>query len=302
MGAGFTTRRQIKDNLEQFFDILFLQNAHFFNVASGEQSYNFDNISQLIPVVDDPNFLDGQIYQSAFKDWVFESGVSVPSGFAPATIASGVYVNGTFYDRTDGTYGHAIDFSNGRVIFDDENAVLSTDTVEAEFAYKTFSIQAGDRNDLVWFNLSLESKLKDNPHASGLLAYPNEDEIIMPALFFGIQDSRNTGFAFGGGRTTTYDLIFYVFTRDADEADLIIDTITDLDDKPAILVDFNVVPFPLDFTGDVASDYVPYQVLQTSNILYKGHFRKMKGTSPVPATLPYVYIFQGSLEIERPEL
>lgn len=302
MSTRTKLRQQIKTNLQQFLEFRFLQEGRFFNVAKSQANYNGVNISQLKPETRDPRNTTNEVWQSPFHNWVFEDGVTVPSGFVAPVIPTGIFVNSSFKFRGDATYGHAIDFPNGRVIFDTPANLLSTDVVEAAFAYKQYHVQAGERHDQVYFNSLIESSLKDNPNASGAVVYPAVEDIVMPALFFDVTDSSFTGLALGGGKIGTFEITFHLFARDKYMADDAIDIIGELEDAPMSIVNFDTAPFPLDFDGDIDSGYIPYQDLQVSNLLYKGHFNSFNGTSTIPITPSNQYIFTINLVLELPDL
>lgn len=79
--------------------------------------------------VQDPAYNNGEVWESARKDWVWETGTlyTDQSVDYSGIQISGVYVNGTLYGTGDATYGHHYDFPNGRVVFD--SAINTTDKI-----------------------------------------------------------------------------------------------------------------------------------------------------------------------------
>ena len=84
---------ELESNLKSYLDWGLLGIGGWFNVeipTSGAWGGTFDQLR----LVDDPSYSAGQIWESARKDWVWETGVPYTGG-SPIQI-TGVSVNGTF--------------------------------------------------------------------------------------------------------------------------------------------------------------------------------------------------------------
>ena len=83
---------ELESNLKSYLDWGMLGIGGWFNVnipTSGAWGGTFDQLR----VVDDPSYTLGQVWETARKDWVWETGVAYTGG-SPIDI-SGVYVNST---------------------------------------------------------------------------------------------------------------------------------------------------------------------------------------------------------------
>ncbi len=285
--------QQIINNLKFFFDLRALNAGLYFNVASGQPDFAGNDQSALIRVFRDPDFDDGRVYQSKYKNWVYEEDVVPPSGFALPTIASGVFVNGVFRLRTDFTFGHSIDYPNGRIIFDDDSAVTVTDTVQAKFSVKRVQIEEINKdiipliNDLIISNPSIES-----PQAvpSGL---------ALPAIFIERVRGSSAGLQLGGGKITTRELNFHILARHSNDLKHISFLLSELEDRALKMVDWDNAPFPLDDVGDVTTTYIPFSGLQDSFFLNGLYFVRMEPRT-FPTDIPIeIEIVEAELQIRR---
>lgn len=91
----------------------------------------------------DPAYTNYTVWETPRKNLVYED--ITFNGSSPIVI-DGVYVNGTKYASNHSTYGHNIDYINGRVIFN--SARLSTDIIKLEYSYKNVSIEICDDSEL----------------------------------------------------------------------------------------------------------------------------------------------------------
>ena len=131
---GFLKHRSLlKLNLKLLFDYEFLRDGRYTNVASGQLAPDGSDMTVLLcdTSSDDvlANFSDGQVWQSPFRNWVYESGIVLNDDIGIRDLilpyrASGVYIGGTFkatldtHESYDPAYAHHIDWINGRIVFD----------------------------------------------------------------------------------------------------------------------------------------------------------------------------------------
>ena len=97
--------------------------------ADGHSRYRLRNS-------DDPSYDAGQVWEGFRNDWVWESGVSYQNT-KPIQV-SGVWIDNYFYEPTDSTYSHFIDYPNGRIVFD--YGVPTTKRVETNFTHRTVGV------------------------------------------------------------------------------------------------------------------------------------------------------------------
>ena len=81
MGLEYKLRSLIKLNFKLFMDMHFLREGAYMNIASGAQFYDGSDMSVLLPdVAADEMFFGltvGSVWQSPFRQWVYESGVAL---------------------------------------------------------------------------------------------------------------------------------------------------------------------------------------------------------------------------------
>lgn len=129
-----THTQKLYANIKEYLDWSFLQIGAYRNVNSNPDIYGND-LAEL-RLVDSPNFSDGQVWESAHQNWVWESGVNQAT--EPIT-PTGVVVDGTFYpSNTSGAYAHNYDYRFGRVIFD--SPIPTGSTVKVNYSYKIVNI------------------------------------------------------------------------------------------------------------------------------------------------------------------
>ena len=171
---------EIENNMKWFLDWAFLGIGGWSNVTmptSGAFGGTFDTLR----LVNDPSYSNGQVWEGARKDWVWETGSSY-EGYDPIQI-SGVYVNGVLKGTGDATYGHHYNYPLGRVVFD--NPISTTDTVKVEYSYRNVQVYVADEAPW-WDELQYNSLRVDDTYYSstgsgswGILA---NHRVKMPAI------------------------------------------------------------------------------------------------------------------------
>ncbi len=273
MGLEYKLRSLLKLNYKLFLDMHMLREGAFTTIASGTQFYDGSVMSLLLPdtSADDTLFgvSDGQVFQSAFRQWVYESGVPLDGTNiqSPPVVASGLYIEGAFRPTNDPMFGHTIDFINGRIIFD---APQSLDLqVHAEFSARETRI--GFEHD---FNQQfqkgfLESKYTTNPLTSMQLVYPSGTAQPFPAVFIEVDGRRLEGYELGNRSAKITDEIkLHIWALDDIQRDNIVDILTGQWRKSLPMIDFNIVPLPLSgIYNTLSPEYVPYQLMLRNNKL-----------------------------------
>ena len=268
----------LRANLQYWLEDLLLREGLYKNVSVGEVNYNSQDISRLAPV-EDPSYSTGQVWQSAFKNWVYESGIS-PSdtGIAPPTLASGITVNGTFYPEatTSGAFAHYIDYPNGRVVF--KSPILSTSLVQGEFAFKEVTVDFADSFDNERVDLLTETAYKDNPQQTGVQIYPDKRSRTLPAVWIDILRRDNTGHELGSkSLISDFTGIFHVWGRDTYLRDIIEDILGDAERDVILGLNFNNAPYPLLSKGRRNPAFTSYSqmVNQCTTILPQYFWRRI---------------------------
>ena len=207
-------RSLLESNLQFWLENKLLTEGLYRNISTGQIDFYSRDLSRLLPVTDE-DYADGRVWQSAFKNWVYESGIMpTQSGLAQPTVASGVTVNSMFHpDTTVGPFAHFVDYPNGRVVFD--SPVVTSSIVQVTFAYKEVTVDFADRFDNERMDLLIETALKDNPEATGVQAYPNKENRTLPAVWIDILRRENDGYELGSkSLVSDFFGVFHVWSRD----------------------------------------------------------------------------------------
>lgn len=269
-----------KVNMELWLNHIFIQDGFYNNISVGEVDYYGNDLSLMTNTVEDPTFsIPGQTWQSSFKEWVHESGVSSTDNTYPSPlIASGVWVDGTFYPRYsympgyNATYAHTIDFRNGRIIFD--TPISTSSTVQASFSYKDISVDFADEFEAENRPLLVETSLKDNPWQTGVERYPSYNARTLPLVLIDMRSSDSQGYELGNG-TEILNMrgFLHIWSRDNFMKDMIEDSILERQRSVIAGINFNSTPFPLDSLGDKNLSYTSFSTY--SNVWSPNFWRRI---------------------------
>lgn len=273
MGLEYKIRSLLKLNLKLFIDMHMLRESAFINVASGQLFYDGGDMSVLLPdtTADNTYFglSDGQVWQSPFRQWVYESGVPLDGTnvSTPPVVASGVYVEGAFRGTDDPQFGHTIDYIKGRIIFNSPQPL----TLKVNAAYSARQVRVGFEHD---FNQQadrgfLESKYYTNPLTSNQLVYPSGTAQPFPAVFIEVDDRELKAYELGNRSAIITDTVkFHIWAQDDLQRDNIVDIITSQWRKAIPIINFNRAPLPLSgIYNTLSPEYVPYQEMLRNNKL-----------------------------------
>lgn len=147
----------------------------------------FKNVysGQLFPS-SDPSFPNSEIYQSNFKQWIFDSSLSSLG----AVQVSGVFNSGNFISK--GESGLSIDYGNGRVIFNGAYP-KNSNSLFSNFAVKEFNIYLTSKDETeIFLDQASDGNLKSRSEKYPLIYVKN---------FYG----TNSPFSFGGTDESTYE-------------------------------------------------------------------------------------------------
>lgn len=250
----------VKSNLTYWLEDKLLREGLYINVPSGYLDYYGRDHSILIPVNDDPTYASGTLFQSAFKNWVHESGIAVTeSGLAEPVVCSGAYVDNTFVARGATL---KVDYPNGRVIF----STPQTGTVRASFAYKMVSVDDADRFENENMPLLIETSYKDNPLQTGVQTHPTAISRTLPTIFVEFTERRNAAYEIGSASLIA-ELrgVFHIWSRDGMIPDMVEDILTNAQEEVLIGIDFNRAAYPLTHEGDKNSGFTSYDEMADIN-------------------------------------
>lgn len=210
---------------------------------------------------------DGQVWQSPFRQWIYESGVNLDGTnvSAPPITVSGVLVEGAFRPTDDPEFGHTIDFLNGRIIFNNPQSLDLE--VHADFSVREVRVDFEHSFNQQLQQGFLESKFFTNPITSFQLVYPSGAAQPFPAFFIEVDDRTFDGFELGNRSSVISDTVkLHVWALDDLTRDNIVDVLSSQWRKKLPIIDFNRAPLPLSgLFNTLSNEYVPYQLLVKNN-------------------------------------
>ena len=211
----------------------------------------------------DPAYTDGQVWESARKDWVWETGMDysgvlsngTPTGVEPIEI-TGVSVGGTTYGTGDATYGHHYNYPLGRVIFD--SAVSTTSTVKIEYSYRNVQTYIADQAP--WWDEIQQNSLRVDDTTfdeigSGNWGILSNHRVQLPAIVVEAVPRRTfTPYEMGSVSQFVYqDVLFHIIADTRWWRNNLVDIVSLQKDTTIMMYDNNTVAqnnaYPLDFKG-----------------------------------------------------
>jgi hypothetical protein len=239
---------------------LFLRNGLYTSVAVGDTDFYAHDLSLMNPVVGHPTYQDGRMFQSPFKNWVYEPGIPSPqSGIASPVVASGVTVDGTFYDQatTSGTFAHFFDFPNGAVVFN--SALGGSPIVQTSFSYKMVHVENANKVGNENKKMLIETAYKDNPPQTGVVIYPDIRSYTLPAVFIDFTSRKSLPYELGTKKPIKqFRGVFHIWSHDDFDLDIVEDILADAQRDVLFGIDFNTAPFPLLSRGRLNPSWAGY--------------------------------------------
>jgi hypothetical protein len=276
MGLEYKLRSLLKLNYKLFIDTHMLREGCFMNISSGSQFYDGSDMSVLLPDGSAHETMYGisygQVWQSPFRQWIYESGVSMDGTNVqtPPIISSGLYIEGSFRNSNDPIFGHTIDYINGRVIFNTPKSPSLK--VFGEFSAREVRTGFEHQFNQQFQEGYLESKYTTNPLTSMQLVYPSGNAQPFPAIFIEIDGRDMSAYELGNRSAIIQDQIkLHIWALDDLQRDNIVDILSSQWRKSLPLIDFNLAPLPLSGIYNTLSPaYVPYQNMLRNNRINVG--------------------------------
>lgn len=262
---------QIESNLKSFFDWGLLEIGAFTNVTSATSGV-YGGAFDTLRLVDDPSYTDGQVWEAARKDWVWETGLDY--GTEPISI-SGVYVGGTLYGTGDATYGHHYNYPLGRVVFD--TAIATTSNVELNYSFRNVQVYIADQAPW-WDEIQYDSfRVDDSTFSdvgSGNWQILANHRVQLPAIVIEAVPRRNfKPYQIASISHFLYqDVVFHILAESRWWRNNLIDIVSLEKDHVIRMYNNNTIAdadaYPLDFRGMVINSGNTYPTL-VDNYLYK---------------------------------
>lgn len=290
-----TNSVQLEDNLKLYLDWTLLGAGSWININKGQLGDDGETDVSLLRQAQDPGFTDGQVWEGYRKDWVWESGQSYTDrsnvNHEPVQI-SGVYLNDNFVAS-----GYYIDYSNGRVVFDEPQ----TGTVQVEHSHRY--IQVLRANDTPWLvQLQYGSFRIDQGNfqvsdSGNWVQFPGE-RVQMPAIIIDIVPARKfRPYELGNSsQWSEQDILFHILAETKEERDKLTDILAEQQDKILWLFDVNKLEnsgvYPLDEKGEKVGN-LTYQDFVT-NQAFRWKTCKIKESRGQSLLVPTPKLFRST--------
>mgnify|MGYP003150841041 FL=1 len=268
---------ELEENIKAYLDWGFLNIGGYVNVdvpTSGLYGGTFHELK----TVSTPGYKDGQVWQGAKKDWVWQSGFYWNDGYfdnnTPNTV-SGININTNFIAGPTGVAatGYHINYPLGQVIFD--KAIPKTSKVSASRAHRWCQIYKSS-TDPHWKELQ-ELTYKPtslNQPKSGDYSMSSNHRIQMPAIIIEpIASSSSKGWQLGARDfMVTQDILLHIFTENGSDKNRITDILRLQKEGTIHMYDLNKVVdsgvYPLDYRGSINPSGSYYHELSAQNSDY----------------------------------
>lgn len=302
-------KEQVEANCVEFFKWGCLGIGAFYNFylpASGAYGGSYTTLR----CSEDPNYLQGQVWEGPRQDWVWESGVQY--GTQPIAI-SGVYINGTFY--ANGSLvptgsGFAVNYPLGRITFD--NPISPSSVVECEYSARQWQFTPAS---VPWwrevqFNSMRVDDFQYQQYGSGAWSVLSENRVQLPHVIVDVTP-RQTYIPLGLGQGTrvNQEVMFHILGELPYDPKTMSDIIIAQRDKTIQLFDKNKIAeanaFPLDEYGNIASGARCYPDLVASTDLggyfwVKGTFLEMSSDSVSNSPPLYHACVRATVQVDMP--
>jgi len=264
--AGLMT--QLETNLKTFVDWSLLNAGGFTNIdptgnpdtSSGAYGGSFGALR----LVDDPYYTLGQVWETARKEWVWESGVDYTDATGggphnPHTVGTPVV------DGTATTEDYTVSYPNGRIIFD--TAISTSSTVQIKHAFRDVQVLVAD-NAPWWREIQYRSFRPDssdfNQYGSGDWSILSHHRVQLPAVVVeAVPRGRSLAYELGNSSLIRQqDVLFHVLTEVRGTRNDLVDALANQTDDTIWLFNVNEMAassaFPLDFEGALATGALTY--------------------------------------------
>ena len=235
-------------------------------------------------LIDEPSFSAGQVWESARKDWVWETGVDYVDQYGdtknPIEVAATVSVNGS------ATVYSWIDYPLGRVYF--SSPISTSATVLVSYSFR--NIQTYIASTIDWWNeLQFRSFRPDDSHftqtGTGNWSVGGQHRIQMPCIVIeAVPRTISKAYQIGDGSYWVYqDVVCTVISENANMRNKITDILRGQYDAQIWLMNSNEVAiaegFPLDYRGMLVDSTATYPNLTDANTGYRWALCRFANTS-----------------------
>lgn len=256
-------------NLKAFYDWAFLSQLGGWTEVPVPTTGIYGADFSRLRLVNDPNYSNGQVWETPRKDLVWESGVDYENRTGgtdnPLPVGNPV-VNGTPV-----TTGYYINYQNGQVVF--TNPIATSATVKLQHSYRT--VQTYRADDAPWWREIQQNSFRpDNSQyqqsGSGNWSIFGQHRIQLPAVVIEVVPRGTAeGVELGGdGLKHSRDILFNIVAETAWERNNLMDIFNAQVERGIWLFDTNtaLTEWPFDYRGSLTGTKTyPYFVSETGH-------------------------------------
>lgn len=262
-----TLTTQLEHNIVSFLDDGLLKIGAFGNVSESVSNIYGADMSVLRPSKD-PHNVDYTLWQSARKNWIYES---ITGGSYSPISFSGVSVSGvsgsSFYPAPTGnnTLGYSVNYKEGSILFD--QSVYRSAKITASYSYKLFNIEVASQSPL-WKNIQQSSfnpsDFNNSYYSSGDFNVPSEHRVQLPTIIVeAVNRSINKPFRLGDhSLISNQKILLHILSENKEDRDKINDILNYQQGRYIYLYDINKLvesgTYPLNFDGSVNNNRLEY--------------------------------------------
>jgi len=245
--GGYELTDQLQYNLKWFLDWGLLNRGAYGIYEVDEGSYFDDDEARLRPVPDE-RYRQGQVWEGVGREWVWESGVSLGSGYFDPFRVSGVQIDGDFHPTSSvGINRHHVDYLHGRIIFDEPKS--EDDDIRVSYTRRSVHVGfADDRDFRVMMLNAVEAFLEDDSPSD---TTSREHQLWLPSIFVEVTDGKQRGQQLGGGQIKTRSVVFHVFADSPHDRNLLMDWVDYQSRTGFWMADLNNITQVFDQYGDI---------------------------------------------------
>jgi len=263
---------KLEYNLKTWFDWAFLRCGAWTNVSPplpGAYGGDFSVLRR----VEDRSFTDGTVYETARKDWVWETNVDyvdVNSTTQNPTSPASVFVNGVLATP------EYINYPQGRVVFSDP--LSTSDVVTATYSYRNVQVYIADQAPW-WNELQYRSFRVDDSHFqqldNGSWAIGTNHRVQMPCIVIeSVPRAISRGYQLGDGAAwVEQDVLCHVLAETRFDRNNITDILRGQFDTSIWLFDndevANAGAYPLDYRGEIVDSSKTFPALIDKDTGYR---------------------------------
>lgn len=245
--GGYELTDQLQYNLKWFLDWGLLNNGAY-GIYEVDQSSFFNQDEARLRPVQDERYEQGRVWEGLGREWVWESGVSMGSGFINPARVSGIQINSVFYPTTStGINRHHVDYLEGRIIFDEPKSL--TDDIRASYTRRSVHVGFADDSDFRVIMLNAVEDFLQDTLPSGTPS--REHQVWFPSIFVEVTDGKQRGQQLGGGQIKTRNVVFHIFADHPQDRNLLMDWVDYQSRTGFYMADLNNLTAMFDEFGDI---------------------------------------------------